>query len=78
MYSELNEADFTAIEPTSSVCFVDEQAGTLESASTMLQWGQLLIQAGGLAMLVESSGKAHSDQEWLELDRQTQDLFGPT
>ena len=77
VYSDLNEADYASIRTHRQCLFlIDEQGGTVEAAAGMVRTGQAVLQAGGMAVKVESSGKAHSEREWLDLDpNDLEDLF---
>ena len=54
--------------PTAPVFLVEREGGTLESAARLLQFAQLLLSIGGLAVRVESCGKAHSERDWNDLE----------
>lgn len=69
-YSSMSEVQYRAIGTHRSCCYVvDENAGTVESASRLARLALALIHAGGLGVKVESAGKAHAPDDW-------RDLFG--
>ena len=77
VYSDFTEGDFSAIRTHKQCLFlVDTDGGSLEAAARMVRMGQALLQAGGFAVKVESSGKAHSERDWLDLNAgDPEDLF---
>lgn len=66
--SELGEADLDAVGAhTFCLYLVDQHGGTLDGARRMIRFASALLDAGGLAVKVESSGKAHSAEEWRQM-----------
>lgn len=77
VYSDFDEQDFAALRAHRSCVFlIDRAGGTIESSALLLAFGQLLLACGGLAVRVESCGKAHSERDWNDLDAtDPEDLF---
>ena len=77
IYSEMDETDFSALGTHRLCVFLTHQhTGTLTDAARMLVMGQVFLECGGLAVKVESSGKAHSESEWMSYDPlDAEDLF---
>ena len=63
----LTELDLESIQShTYTLCLIAE-GGTFEQAQKVLDIGCGLLKAGGLALKVETTGKAHSRQDWFAL-----------
>lgn len=52
---------------TRTLYLVDDEAGTLEAAERLLRTSAKLLDAGGLAVKVETAGLAHAPEAWREL-----------
>lgn len=52
---------------TRTLYLVDDEAGTLEAAERLLKTAVKLLDAGGLAVKVETAGLAHGPEAWREL-----------
>jgi hypothetical protein len=61
----LTEDDLAQIDAHQSTAYLIGPGGSLEGAQDMLQAGAALLQAGGYAVKVETSGTAHSTRDWL-------------
>lgn len=77
VYSDFTEADYASLGTHKQCLFlVEGDGGSLATAAKMVAFGQAILQAGGLAVKVESSGKSHTEQDWLDLDpSDVEDLF---
>lgn len=63
----LAESDLTAIEAHRHIVYVIGAGESRDGARTMLRLGRQLLDAGGIAIKVESSGVAHSARAWRAL-----------
>lgn len=73
-YSTLTETDFEAIDRHGLCLYlVDDRGGSIEAARRMIRFAGALLERGGLAVKVESTGKAHSRSEWLDFAARTAD-----
>ena len=63
----INEKDLARIANHRSTLWVLSADVSLNHARQMMKVGQTLLQAGGLAVKVETSGVAHSAQRWQSL-----------
>lgn len=66
----LSPEDLEAIENHTYLLFLITKGGSLEAARSALLLGNDLLQAGGLALKVESSAIAHSKAGWTALSAQ--------
>lgn len=55
------------------VVLIDQQGGTLERARQVMIFADALLRAGGLAVMVESAGVAHSAADWRGLTQHAHD-----
>ena len=63
----LTESDIQAIQSHTFTLYLIAKGGSLEKAQEVLSVGSRLLQAGGLAVKVETTGKAHSAKDWFAL-----------
>ncbi len=61
-----SETDLAAIATHRSVIYLIGEGGALPAARNMMALAGAVLQAGGLAVKVETSGVAHRAQDWLE------------
>lgn len=59
--------ELTAIDKHTFVLFLVGKAGDIERAEKMLNAGAALLKAGGLGVKVETTGKALTQDHWMEL-----------
>ncbi|MCM3901829.1 MAG: DUF4261 domain-containing protein [Pyrinomonadaceae bacterium] len=60
-------ADIQAIRSHTFTLYLTAKGGSLEQAQKVLNLGCGLLHAGGLAVIVENTGKAHTSHDWLAL-----------
>jgi hypothetical protein len=66
-YSALSEEDFALISTHKSVAWlVEPDGGSVEKAQKLHALAVVLLKVGGLAVKVESAGKAHTAAEWMD------------
>jgi hypothetical protein len=63
----LSDADLRQLARRTSTSYARHSRPSFEAASQMLRAGMALLDAGGLAVLVESANLAHSAAHWREL-----------
>lgn len=63
----MGQADIQAIRSHTFTLYLIATGGSTEHAQKVLNVGCGLLQAGGLAVKVETTGKAHSSKDWLAL-----------
>lgn len=63
----LAESDIQSIRSHTFTLYLIAKGGSLEKAQKVLNVGSRLLQAGGIAVKVETTGKAHSAKDWLAL-----------
>jgi len=67
-YSTLTSEDLDEIgRHRLCLYLVDERGGSVDSARRIVRFARGLLDAGGLAVKVESAGKAHSKADWMRI-----------
>ena len=66
--SSVTDAEIDAIATHTCTACVIGEGGSTEAAQSILGAASGLLRAGGLAVKMESTGKAHSKQDWYVLD----------
>lgn len=61
-----NTPEMELISTHKSVCYLISKGGSIESAHSIMNAANALLNAGGLGVKVESSGLAHSPKDWRE------------
>jgi hypothetical protein len=67
----LSEDDLRRIDTHTSTLYLIGHGGSPASAHAMMRAATAVLQAGGIAVKVESSGIAHSARTWLDLTGET-------
>jgi hypothetical protein len=68
-YSAMTETDLQAIAGHAGVVWlIEPDGGSVEVARKLHHFADALLQAGGLAVKVESAGKSHTKAEWQSYD----------
>lgn len=63
-HEQLSQALVDDIEKHTQILYLIGEGGSLEKAHQMIQAGIALLDAGGLAVKVETAGIAHSSKQW--------------
>jgi len=61
-----NTAEMKLISSHKSVCYLISKGGSIESAHSIMNAANVLLNAGGYGVKVESSGLAHPPKDWIE------------
>lgn len=61
-----NTAEMELISSHKSVCYLISEGGSIESAHSIMNAANALLDAGGYGVKVESSGLAHPPRDWKE------------
>lgn len=63
----VTEEDLRAVAAHTCACYLIGEGGSVEAAQRMMDAACGLLRAGGVAVKVESAGKAHSARDWTDL-----------
>ncbi|KOP64772.1 hypothetical protein AMS62_05515 [Bacillus sp. FJAT-18019] len=65
----MQEEDIEKIKKHQSVIHLIGEGGSIENVFEIMDVASAVLEAGGIAVNVESSGRARSKQDWLEINR---------
>jgi hypothetical protein len=64
----LSQEILAGVDAHTSILYLFDEGGSRSTAQRLLRFGRALLDAGGLAIKVESSGVAHSAANWRRLE----------
>lgn len=65
----LQKEDIENIKAHQSIIYLIGESGTIENTLKMMDVASAVLEAGGIVVNVESSGRARSKQDWLEINK---------
>lgn len=75
LVNQLSDSFLNEIDTHKYVIYIIGETGDLDKALSIAQFGNAILKAGGLGVKVESTGKAFTKEQWMELLKGDRDIF---